>query len=279
MKCKTILLFFLNFLSYGIYSQISPLADSIIYTNDNKVLVQIFNKPSHLKFDDYKEYRVYNSEGFYCLSLYHNDTDFIMHDKKNTLLLKTYADPDRDLIFISDSYDSTFIEILDKIEGNSFIEKYDSALRCFYHVPDYKSDSNIVKYLDSNADIQIAKQSKSDDSINDTINDNDEVQEVVFIFNTPNVPDLSFRYEPFARAVFTSGDLSKSEKRRNNNRLYFNIVADTREITELKCISDLRNKSMRQINEKLEILREMGLPVIPRGKILKLKAVFYIEFE
>lgn len=260
-----------------LYGQISQEADSIIYTYDNKVFIQVFNDDHWLSLDsDYKEYRVYNSEGFYCFSLFRNDSGFLMCDKKNTLLLKLAVNPDRDLIFISDSFNATFINVLDNVEAESFQEKYYSALNYFYKIPDYRLDSTIVKYLESNKDIQLDRY-MAENNTKDTLKD--KVEEYISL--GPNVPFLlSGRYETFTNKVLSSLKLSKSEKKKNNNKLYFRITSNWRgDIEELTCLSNISNKNLKRLNKQIEFFKEIGLVPQPRGVHLKLKAVFYIEID
>lgn len=277
IRPRIFLLFLFMYLSCMIYGQISHEADSIIYTNDNKVFIQIFNDDHWLSLDgDYKEYRVYNSEGFYCFSLFRNDLGFLRDNKKNTLLLKLAVNPDRDLIFISDSFNTNFINVLDNIEAENFQKKYYSALNYFYKIPDYRLDSNIVKYLESNKDIHFDRY-LAENNTRDTLID--EVEEYISL--GPNVPFLlPNRYKTFTNKVLSNLKLSKSEKKRNDNKLYFRIIANWRgEIEELICLSNISSKNLKRLNKQIEFLKEIGLQPQPRGVRLKLKAVFYINVD
>ncbi len=285
MKFKTVLLFLTNLLSYTIHGQTSQLADSIIYTNDNRVLAQVFNYEKYYHNDDglYREFRFYNEEGFYCLSVLQGEDGLFQHGYTyNDPILIEAVDPDKDLIFVSDSFDTSFIVFLNNIADEDFYGKYDKAIEYFYQVPDYHLDSTIVQYLDSNVYSQFDLQDTVDDSIRDTLTaEDDEAKEVIFSYHISiRIPDLTHSYRRvFSGAILSSIHLSKSEKRRNNHKLYFRIESDNRgRIEELKFIGDISNRKEKRLRKVLEELKKMPL-IIHRTTRLKLKAVFYVEFE
>lgn len=274
MRFKTIMFFLLSVLNCGLHGQMLNSPDSIIYTHDNSIMAQIFNEGVSWRSDRQKECRLYNAEGFYCLSLYYGADGWY----RGCYIGR--VDPNIDLIFNSDSFDIKFINVLNSIDNEGFTEKYNRTLRYFYKVHNYNLDSNLVQYINSNVPTKVDEIGEANYLISDTIDaDTSEVEEV-FVYNTPNVPKLTPRYKLFCSVIQSSVKLSKSEKKKNNNRLYFRIVADFRKTEELVCLSDMRNVNKKRIDKELKKLKSVRLYPSPRGgPMKKLKAVFYVEIN
>lgn len=162
---------------------------------------------------------------------------------------------------LADSADLRFIEVLNSIEKESFIEKYDSAIYYFYNTAN---------------EIALAESIAYDSAEEDT-----SEKEEVFVYRTPNLPDLTRYYDGFSAAIKSSVRLSKSEKKANNNRLYFRIVADLSKTEELVCLSVIRNRNKKRLDKELEKIKAVKLfPMRARGGgEQKLEAVFYVEFD
>ncbi|WP_109831517.1 hypothetical protein [Reichenbachiella versicolor] len=267
------LIFLLFYLVSGIaIGQVSSDADSIIYSNDNRVLAQIFDE---VKTDSSKvsEYRFYNQNGFFCLSLRYDNGDFYRFDDN--------VDLNRDIIFLADTFETGFINRIDNTDIESPVEALYRVLNTYYNP--HELDSTILRYLDFLTQ-----------HFDSNIFDSDEKQEHLALYNsdttayepweetfnlTYHFPDLRRLYAQLHRLCIT--DLSGSDKKKNNDKIYFRLVTEKGgKIQELVCLSDLRPKNRASLYEELEQLKKTRLyPTRARGYAGQLKAIFYVDLK
>lgn len=273
MKFALIILVF--FIKQPLLSQIIP--DSVVLSKEGIIIAQIFKDSiwclPEKHYTDYYEYRFYDAQGFYCISLRKSDGKFSrIHE--SYLNSEKGVNLEKDLIFKADTFAIGFINKMKSYLEVDLISKFENTVNYYYHSRDYRRDSLLAAYIDS---III----KNNLLINDTLRyEEGDEQEVFFIIAGPPTPTFDENFiSYFNKEVIKDIYLTKRQRRRINRQLDFYIEADrTGTITELRRLTDVNKRINKKIDNNIEAIGVRRIrPGPARGRGYNLKAAFFIE--
>lgn len=263
-KDALVLLTFLLIFQSCLFGQVQP--DSTILSKDGVIIAQVFNSS---KITNAKDFRFYNSQGFFCISLRYEGNRFFTYHKQqiNTPSLNR-VDTDLDLVFHADTFEIGFINRIIRDKGETFESKFQNTITHYYNAHNYKEDRILSQYIDSIAiahNLNVPFESIENSNLEQAIQMHNRVPVVdsqdILIFKSIILKDLI---------------LHKRFAMKNNQLLFFSIETDQGgQILSIQRLFKTNIRTDKKIDKNINNLIGFKLQSNARGG-QKLKGGFYI---
>ncbi|MDN5211512.1 hypothetical protein QQ020_05605 [Fulvivirgaceae bacterium BMA12] len=251
--------------------------DSIIFDDDNLISLIIWPYK-----EGKKEYRFYNIQGFYAISLFRNPDG-----KFDDPIYLTYDDNwvniDKDPVFLADTFQTGFVNKMLSYQkkGNSWLTSYKKTKE-YYYSP--KGGDSVVFYQDFLGKYwESFKKLETVEIVNeDTVAI--EYEDPPAYLSIPHTPEIreNISNKILEKLIYQDNVyFSSEEKFRNNNKLIFAIKADKCDgsISRLELLSEVGEENKKKIYKNLGSLPRILNPCRSRGKKSKLQSAFYIDMR